>query len=509
MHSLIYVGGLGILLLVLLLQSLLRTFTSNTRSIPGPRIARLTRLWYFKRVWHGSWHTDDIALHQKYGPVVRVAPGWFSLAGPPDKDVYGIASRFPKSNWYEGWKHPDPRRWTLFSDQDIHRHAATRRCFQSLYSMSALLSYEPYVDECVTLFLERMAGFTRAGQIVDMAHWFQCFAFDVMGHTVYSQRFGFLDRGEDIAGTMQALDKSMPYSTLVGIFPWLHPYLYPLLEKVPGSGAAGRAYLMRFVAQRIADRNKARAKLPKVDAQIHTLPDSTAPRDFLDKLMDAHDKDPERITPEHIFMMGISNIFAGSDTTAISLSSILWHLMTTPESMEKLRKEVDLQTRTQGRITFKTANTSMPYLHAVIKEALRLHPATGLPLWRVVPEGGATVSSQYFEAGSVLGINVWVAHYDRDVYGDDVDVFRPERWIETEKEDPERVRRMEANYMPFGLGSRTCIGRHVSTLEMYKLVPELIARYDFELAMPRSEWRSKNCWFVKPEKLPVKVLPRV
>ncbi|KAK8075371.1 cytochrome P450 oxidoreductase [Apiospora hydei] len=492
MPLLLYIATLSVLLLILFLRGFLKTITSKTRSVPGPRIARFTRLWYFKRVWNGSWHSDNIALHQKYGPIVRVAPGWFSLS-VPDKDVYGIASRFPKSDWYQGWKHPDPERWALFPDQDIRRHAETRRRFQSLYSMSALLSYEPYVDNCIDIFLERMAEFARSGETVDMVHWFHASA--------------SWTGGEDIAGTLRALHNSMSYSTLVGIYPWLHPYLYPLLEKVPSSGAAGRTYLMGFVGKRIAARNEARGKLSQSGAKIPTTADSSAPRDFLDKLMDTHDEHPEKVTPHHIFMMGLSNIIAGSDTTAISLSSILWHLTTTPKAMAKLRKEIESQPRTQGRITFKTANTSMPYLQAVIKEALRLHPAPGLPLWRVVPEGGATISNQYFEAGSVVGINLWVAHYDKSVYGDDADLFRPERWIEAEKGGPERLQQMEANYMPFGLGSRTCIGRHISTLEMYKLIPELVSRYDFEPAMPRSDWKSKNYWFVKPERLAIRVSP--
>ncbi|KAK8071849.1 hypothetical protein PG996_005197 [Apiospora saccharicola] len=515
MQSLLYVGSFCAPLLVLWLWGFLKSVTSKTRSIPGPRLARFTRLWYFKKVWDGSWHRDNMALHQKYGPIVRVAPGWFSLSAP-DKEVYGIASRFPKSDWYQGWKHPSPDRWTLFPDQDIRRHAETRRRFQSLYSLSALLSYEPYVDSCIDLFLDRrMAEFARAGEVVDMAHWFQCFAFDVLGDMTYSRRFGFLDRGEDVAGTMRALEKSMPYSTLVGIYAWLHPYLYPLMEKIPGSGAAGRTYLMRFVSQRIAARNEARAKLRRADTKKPSMAadsdsNSGAPRDFLDKLMDTHDENPDKVTPHHIFMMGLSNIIAGSDTTSISLSVILWYLVTTPGCMAKLRNEVDSQPRTpEGKkIAFKTANTSMPYLQAVIKEALRLEPAAGLPLWRVVPKGGATVSGQHFEAGSVVGINAWVAHYDRDVWGEDAGVFRPERWIEAEKGDPERLRQMEAHYMPFGLGSRTCIGRHVSTLEMCKLIPELVAKYDMELAMPRSEWKSKNYWFVKPEKLLVRLSPR-
>lgn len=54
---------------------------------------------------------------------------------------------------------------------------------------------------------------------------------NLLGEITYSERFGFLDKGEDIAGTMAALDRSMVYSTLVGIFPKLHPYLYAILEK--------------------------------------------------------------------------------------------------------------------------------------------------------------------------------------------------------------------------------------------------------------------------------------
>ena len=451
MQSLLYAGSLGAPLLLLWLWGFLKTVTSRTRSIPGPRLARFTRLWYFKKVWDGAWHQDNMALHQEHGPLVRVAPGWFSLSAP-DKEVYGIASRFPKSDWYQGWKHPDPARWTLFPDQDMRRHAETRRRFQALYSLSALLSYEPYVDGGTDLFLARMAACARAGEVVDLARWFQCFAFDVLGDMTYSRRFGFLDRGEDVAGTMRALERSMPYSTLVGIYAWLHPYLYPLLEKIPGSGAAGRTYLMGFVGQRIAARKEERARLARTDTKKTPATadrDGSAPRDFLDKLMDAHDEDPEKVTPHHIFMMGLSNIIAGSDTTSISLSAILWYLITTPESMKKLREEVDLQPRTQGsKIAFKTANTSMPYLQAVIKEALRLQPAVGLPLWRVVPQGGATISGQYFEAGSVVGINAWVAHYDTSVWGDDAGVFRPERWIEAGEGNPERLREMEAHYMP-------------------------------------------------------------
>lgn len=88
----------------------------------------------------------------------------------------------------------------------------------------------------------------------------------------------------------------------------------------------------------------------------------------------------------------------------------------------------------------------MTYLQAVIKEALRMHPATGLPLSRVVPRGGATISGQFFPEGvsaflgwmdlmvnvklqTIVGVNSWVAHYNKHVFGDDADEFSPERWL--------------------------------------------------------------------------------
>ena len=50
----------------------------------------------------------------------------------------------------------------------------------------------------------------------------------------------------------------------------------------------------------------------------------------------------------------------------------------------------------------------------------------------------------------------------------------------------------------FGLGSRTCLGKHISILEMSKLIPQLVRRFDFELEQPAKPWTTENYWFVKP-----------
>ncbi|PYI33243.1 cytochrome protein [Aspergillus indologenus CBS 114.80] len=490
-----------------ILQLLYTTWKSpSLTAIPGPFLARFTRLWYFSRVWKGHFEADNLSLHAQYGPVVRIAPGHYSISERSAvKTVYGTGSRFPKSAWYEGWKHPSPDRWTLFPDRNIKRHSETRKRFSSLYSMSSLLHYEEFADQCADLFRDRLTEFAQSGQTFDLHHWLQCYAFDVIGDITFGQRFGFLDQGEDIEGAISALQKVMAYSTLIGIYPEWHPRVYEPLSRFTSSGPAGRSFVMRFVAAKIQQLNEQRKTHPQQDETTTTTPLKT--QDFLEKMALARDKDPEKVTDYHLFMMGNSNIIAGSDTTAISLSAILYHLLRNPATLARLRREIDdftEQNRCSARVTFKESQ-AMPYLQAVMKEAIRLHSATGLPLWREVPAGGAEISGYHFPEGSVVGVNTWVAHYDEGVFPD-ARSFRPERWIEAEKGDPARLQLMNEMYMPFGLGSRTCLGKHISILEMSKLIPQMVRDFDFQLV--NRTWDTDNKWFVKPLDFFVKVSVR-
>jgi hypothetical protein len=208
-----------------------RAFKSPLYSIPGPLWTRFTKLWYFNRVRIGHFERQNIDLHRKYGPIVRIAPDHYSIDDPAAiKTIYGIGSKFPKSEWYEAFKHPNPNFWTLFPDRNMKRHADTRKLFQGMYSMSSLVSYEPFVDHCAEIFMSRLTDFAQARQVLDMGHWLQCYAFDVIGDITYSTRFGFLDRGEDVEGIMEALRKMMRYSTLIGIYAKMHPILWGVLS---------------------------------------------------------------------------------------------------------------------------------------------------------------------------------------------------------------------------------------------------------------------------------------
>lgn len=302
----------------------------------------------------------------------------------------------------------------------------------------------------------------------------------------FSSRFGFLDTGEDKAGVFQAIDTRGLYGCLIGVFSSLHSILYSLLPSSWGQG-----YITKFTLDRMEEKQKV-LKDPRKN-------DRTGTPDFLTKFMQVHEADPQKMTRGDLATICQENIGAGSDTTAISLSSVFYHLLKHPSTYNRLRDEIDEAAKTgklSDPITFKEAQ-GLRYLQAVIKEALRMHPATGLPLVRVVPAGGAVIAGHHFPAGATVGINAWVAHHNTSVYGEDADSWRPSRWLEFEEQG--RAGDVEKYFFAFGMGSRTCIGKNISLLEMSKLVPQLLRKFDLALdeSLDGRAWVTSNRWFVK------------
>ncbi|KAK0361528.1 hypothetical protein LTR94_022995 [Friedmanniomyces endolithicus] len=209
-------------------------------------------------------------------------------------------------------------------------------------------------------------------------------------------------------------------------------------------------------------------------------------------------RDGEQVmNDDELLSNAVSNIFAGSDTTAASLRAIFYYLCRNTEAHKKLLAEIDEADR-EGElsdpVTFAESQ-NLRYFQAVIKEALRMHPAVGLLLERLVPAGGAEVAGFHLPEGTVIGMNPWVAARDKVVYGPDPFAFRPERWLEA---DEQSLKLMERNFLAFGSGTRTCLGRNISQLEISKVVPQVLRRFEFELADPPGrEWTLHCYWFVR------------
>ncbi|KAF2165914.1 hypothetical protein M409DRAFT_55282 [Zasmidium cellare ATCC 36951] len=468
-----------------------QTYFHPLASIPGPFWARLTRLWITKHSWDGDMHTTIIALHKKHGSLVRTGPNEVSVSDlAAIKTIYGAGTKFRKSDWYSVWQ--GHRKFDLFAERNEKIHGEQRRLISRAYAMDSLRMLEPYVDNAVNVFMNEMTK--RTGQTIDMGNWLQLFAFDVIGEITFSKRFGFLDTAED-DGSFTQISNALKSAAWIGQLPflyWLHDALTPYIGNHLGI-TARHGSLRTFATREITARQDR--------GSDHT--------DILSQLFATQKEKPLEMNDNAVISMATSNIFAGSDTTAISLRAIIYYLLKNPSCKAKLLAEIHAHTLSDPVILSEAEN--MPYLQAVMYEALRLHPAVGMSLPRVVPQGCTTLANTYLPAGTVVGANPWVIHRDATIYGTDVDAFRPERWLaarEKEGGSGSDYGDLSRFFFAFGSGARVCLGRNISWMEMSKVIPTLFKRFEVELVEPEREWEVRCWWFAMQRGLEVRVRKR-
>lgn len=201
----------------------------------------------------------------------------------------------------------------------------------------------------------------------------------------------------------------------------------------------------------------------------------------MDKFIEAKSKNQGIVNDNIIIMYLLSNVIAGSDTTASAMCSAVYHILKHPKVYTKLCEELrsaDLSVPCQWNEIQK-----LPYLDAVMRESMRINPGVGLLVERVVPKGGFTLPDGRFVAeGTIVGMNPCVINRDSGIFGDEPDAFVPERWLPTENESGEkyqsRLQGMKGADFNFGAGPRACIGRHLSQLESYKFIATIFRQFD-------------------------------
>jgi cytochrome P450 len=209
------------------------------------------------------------------------------------------------------------------------------------------------------------------------------------------------------------------------------------------------------------------------------------------------------IQSEDLFQEVFAQILAGTDTTAAALRIIMLFIMSHPRVYAKLQKEIDQAvtgSAAGGDIIPDTVAQKLPYLSAVIREGLRVHPPVTVIFSRKVPKGGDVVTVDgkevFLPEDTMIGNGAWSMHRNnKAVYGEDAEVFRPERWIvnETVPGEKERLAKMiRTNDLIFGHGRWVCLGRVVALIEIHKTIFELLRHFDFALTNPHKPWTIFN-----------------
>ncbi|KAL2013538.1 hypothetical protein VTN00DRAFT_1063 [Thermoascus crustaceus] len=467
-------------------------FLSPYAGIPGPFWASISRFWYLQRIRAGDMHRVTKELHRIHGPIVRIAPNEVSISDPAAmKAIYNVKAGYTKTDFYSTQAPNLSPHGDSFTQLDEQKHTFRRRMINSIFSMSQVREAECYIDNATQMFMKRMGQFADSGEVFDLSPWLHMYTFDVIGELFFGRMFGFLNEGKDIGGYMGAIDIFLPHAIKMAVIPaWMRHFqvlLVPFSRKF-------RDALKCFNAL-TAD------SIRYVDERVESKATRT---DMLEKLLKISRERAPAFDITDVYTESYTAIFAGSDTTAIAMRCAIYYLCKNPRAYRKVQAEID-QFHREGKlspmVTYEEAN-AMPYVIATIKDAMRIFPSIALTFPRHVPEGGREICGRYFPAGCRVGVNPFVLHFDKTVFGEDAEVFNPDRWFRPEAKE------MNSFMFQFGHGSRECIGKNIAIMEQYKFLPQFLRAFHVELANPDKKWEEDNKWFVKQTGIDVRLRRR-
>ena len=190
--------------------------------------------------------------------------------------------------------------------------------------------------------------------------------------------------------------------------------------------------------------------------------------DVLSLMMAARDENGQAMADEELRDELLTILFAGHETTATMLAWSFYQIHQHPDIREKLVQELD----SLGKNSFPMATAQLPYLTAVCQETLRMYPVIPV-LFPRITKSLLKIGGYQFDAETTIMPSIYLVHYREDLYPN-AQQFKPERFFERQYSPSE--------YLPFGGGSRRCLGYALAQLEMKLVLATILSKYQLALA---------------------------
>ncbi|KAF2708706.1 benzoate 4-monooxygenase cytochrome-like protein P450 [Pleomassaria siparia CBS 279.74] len=452
---------------------------------PGPFWARLTTIPAYWHTFQQDRHIWFFHLQEKYGTTFRYAPNGVLFNTPSAyKTIFGPRGNVKKSEYYEFWPR-NVKTLNTWNSTNLHTHARKRRVINFAFSEKAIRDAELFVHSNTDRWLELIENRIPSGKewsdSLNMTDWVNYLVFDILGDLCFGKSFDMKEQGNELQHIPElmvsflALLHPIACSPLSSLYVWMKPRGLDYLMTV--AAPAPVAKWGQFVDKCLRDRTQVQEQQEKA-----MVPESERRKDFFHWLFKAVDPETGKrgYSIDELFGECELLIIAGSDTTSIIMSAMMFYLVRYPESQAKLTKEILATFKSRDEIKAGEKLHSCKYLHAVISEALRMAPPVSAEPSREVLPGGTQVDGHYLPAGIYASTGLYCLSYRADIYPEPFK-FRPERWV-VDKNDPtsvESVALAESGFCAFLSGTRGCAGKNLAWLEMKIITAKLL--YTFEL----------------------------
>ena len=405
----------GLVVAVFLFTTLVTGLQSRLAKVPGPWYSRFTHLVLKYETIRGrrAFYVHD--LHLQYGPIVQIAPDEVAVADVEAfAQIHRVGSGFHKAPWYDTITPTRPP--GVFTVRDPHRHSARRRLFAQPFSNSALQkNWAVEIRSRVEIAVDKIRGDALRGE-ADVFRWWTLMATDLVTHLCFGESFGMLEQGKVRNSRAQLAEVTCAANVDSQQTPYIDSIQSALLMSVL------RAELFPVYAlARLLPIKKVQSivRADEVVAEhggraVDNMRNANGNRQnlFGQMLAMADKQDKAAITEADVRDEAGNLIVAGSDTTAVTLTYLVWAVLKRPALRRELEDEVAGLSRD---LTFDELSQA-PLLNSVIEETLRLYGAAPGALPRSVPPNGVDMSGYFLPGGTVVSTQAYTIHRDPSIF---------------------------------------------------------------------------------------------
>lgn len=503
-------GAIAAAAVYLTAKIIYRLYLHPLSRFPGPRLAAATYLYgaYYDVVQEAQFVFKLDALHDTYGPVVRISPGEVHVRDSAFFDTLhpGPGGRKTHRDKWHRANRANGAPGSLASAGPHALHRARRAAVNPYFSRAAIAQLEAEsIRAKVELLCERLrehaspssaaaaagAGGEGGGEVVDVGAAMTALTLDVISEYCYGDCYDCLRDPAFAPQWKRAMQGGFESTNVTKHFIWLLRLVNSLpawlAVKMNPDIAVFVEWKERLSAQAKAiyaeQHQQQQAGLEMGDKEEGKKKNQARPKTIFHGIMQA-DLPPAEKTADRLADEAFVLLVAGAETTARTLCVILCHLLSSPPVLTRLRAELDpVMKQHQPQLPPSRVLEELLLLRAVVQEGTRLaEPVTNRQIL-VAPEEDLVVSvSGGGGAGIVIPRGTPVSQTFRDVLLD------PEIFPEPRMFDPDRFARAAAEgnrldryLVSFSRGGRSCAGLNLAYAELYLTVAALVNRFDMEL----------------------------
>ncbi|CAJ1078734.1 sterol 26-hydroxylase%2C mitochondrial [Xyrichtys novacula] len=420
----------------------------------------------YRMVFQGYYnrlHELQIFEKQRYGNIYRDGLKSVSVNTPQLlEELLRNDEKFPRRG--------DMSLWTEYRDMRGLGYGPFTTEGERWYNLRAMLNkrmlhpkdsaqYGGVISEVVTDFIKRMYELRQSsstGDLVpDVANELYRFSLEGIASILFETRLGCLEK-KIPAGTQDFIDsiaRMFSYSMAVAVTPkWSRTFL-PFWERYIAGWEGIFSFAKELIDKKLEIIQQRVDKNQEVEGEYLTYLFSNA-----------------KMSTNDVYGSIAELLLAGVDTTSNTLTWTLHLLSKHPEIQDKLNQEVCTLVPTD-RLPTAEEVTKMPYLRAVIKEALRMYPVVPLNA-RVIAEKSVSIGGYQFSRKTSFTLCHYAISHDEDTFPEPF-TFKPERWLRDGRKRPNPF-----GSIPFGFGVRGCVGRRIAELEMYMVLFRIVRLFE-------------------------------